>query len=81
MNVSIDEVVAVVDVKLASLVGAVAGAGFCCRCRPAGGALYLPGVVKTSVTVGGVGLGLWAWAEEEGLSWCCVGGGLAGTGE
>ena len=52
MNVSIDELVAVVDVKLASLVGRVGGAVGCCRCRPAGGALYLGGVVKTSLTVG-----------------------------
>ena len=81
MNVSIDELVAVVDVKLASLVGAVEGAGGCCRCRPAGGALYLAEVVKTSLTVGGVGFGLWSWADGEGLVWCCSGGGLAGTGE
>ena len=74
MNVSIDELVAVVDVKLASLVGAVKGAGGCCQCRPAGGALYLAGVVKTSLTVGGVGFGLWSWADGEGLGWYCVGG-------
>ena len=74
MKVSIDELVAVVDVKLASLVGRVGGAVGCCRCRPAGGALYLAGVVKTSLTVGGVGLGLWSWADGEGLVWCCSGG-------
>ena len=60
MNVFIDELVAVVDVKLASLEGAVGVGSGGCRCSPAGGALYRCGVVIASVAVGGVGLGLWS---------------------
>ena len=60
MKVSLEELVAVVDVKLASLEGAFGVGSGGNRCIPVGGALYRCEVVGVSVVVGGVGLRLWS---------------------
>ena len=57
VKVSIEELVAVVEVKLASLEGAFGVGSGGSKSSPAGGALYLCSVVCASVVVGGVWLG------------------------
>ena len=81
MKVSIEELVAVVDVKLASLEGAFGVGRGGSRSSPVGGALYRCEVTSASAVVEGVGLGWWPWTGWGGLDWCCGGGGLTGTGE